>query len=510
MRPLLALLLCLFIGAQSISATHTDSHHHHKDATPPFSTGMYVIESQHSNKVLQSSKTGHILQNHLDSDHNNKFQRFYLIHLEGDTYYLIGGHNRKMIEVTADGTAPQERRDFSFGDEDRWRVSVKPEGGFSFQHLQSGKYLAAKHTGVHMVATDDESGTAFKVHKNIDNGVYKIKAKDSSHYLHFDNNRVFLKSHPDASTAGKFFIKTHGLKHLSIVDFKTNHALTHDLSSPHLTHSPYTGEDSQKLVSLLEGGHHFKFQSSSSEHLLARCELEEGDDAESRLCLSSEGIEGAFELIQELTAPLMKFNERAYLSTQNSYSSLDNGFNRQQDGSITYQLEHGVRSVNFDIWSIDPDFPPKGKTLTDPLIACPAALAFLNYDEAGIYVFHNIREYGCIPGITMPYSTKPLRLSDLMQEVVDFLNKNPEEIVIIDFEDDGWWDGEYPPGPEYNLLVAEYARVKGLDKLTYNLDTDPVLSVAESRSWPLIQNMVALNKRLIMFPKRNYYSKEKA
>lgn len=503
--PFITTLFILAIGIQFTSG----------QTTAPISTGIYTIEAQLSQQVLQVADGGEVIQGTLAPNSSDSSQQFYLVWLQDNLYYLLGAENRMIIEFDTDDNIVQERQNWTFQATDAWRLLVLPDGNFSLQHVMTAKYLAASQGAttnmVYMTDNATNPECVFILTRNIVDGVYMIREKGTSNYLRFRNRTAQLYSQKNESLAARFFIKTDGTGQFSIVNFTTLGALTVGISPSTTTlaimTSNFTGDEKQKLIAVPadNAANFFQLQSASISYFLTICQPTDTTTVvKNQLCVSLDSTVTTFELIQDLELPLKRYNDRAYLSSHNSYASVDNGFflYPQHEGNITYQLQNGVRSVNFDIWHIKPDDPPQD------ILMLPKVNEWITtlFTDPGIYVFHNLRERGYIPGGTT--ALPALRLYPLVQEVVDFLNANPGEIVQIEYEDGGWRDPGVLPGPDFNLLLQEYALVNGLTHLTFNLDNDPLLAVAPIRQWPLISDMVKTNRRLILLPSQNYYTPE--
>jgi chitinase len=114
------------------------------------------------------------------------------------------------------------------------------------------------------------------------------------------------------------------------------------------------------------------------------------------------------------------------------------------------------------------------------------------FPENGIYLLHGAstdNSFGSsikeIQGATIPLGRVAQRLSQALNDVVNFLNNNPTEIVTIFLEDYTTKD----------QLKQEIERVAGIKNLLFDPDQDdPNTSMNEdiksAKQWPLISEMI--------------------
>lgn len=178
-----------------------------------------------------------------------------------------------------------------------------------------------------------------------------------------------------------------------------------------------------------------------------------------------------------------RYNQCSFLCTHNAFCNYEDSrwTNPNQYYSITHQLERGVRAL-----------------MLDAHYAEPSALdVFEVIPEEGVYLLHGVNEHGWIGGIT--YALPSRRLSDALDNVWGFLNDNPKEVVTIFLED-------YTTAEQ---LKAEFDFILNKDEggrdgkkflqLIYNPEKDPNWKVKEKKQWPRLSDLIAWNKRLIIF-----------
>lgn len=136
-----------------------------------------------------------------------------------------------------------------------------------------------------------------------------------------------------------------------------------------------------------------------------------------------------------------KYNEVAYLTTHNSFSSTaDNYSYPNQNYNITSQLNEGVRALMIDV-----------------------------YDVNGIPTcYHGFESLGSTP------------LISVLNEIESFLNNNPNEIVTIIFECYITANAIETVFSQTNLLNLAYSHTLGMP-------------------WPTLQEMITNNERLVVF-----------
>ena len=137
------------------------------------------------------------------------------------------------------------------------------------------------------------------------------------------------------------------------------------------------------------------------------------------------------------------FNEVTFLATHNSMSNSDNNYkNPNQTLSISRQLNFGIRTFLIDTYDKD--------------------------NEAVTYHYSD----------TLGYQ----KLSDILNEIQNFQNCNPNEIISIIFQNEG----------------TDAVLQKTLVSL--NWDT---LSFVYKGTWPTLQSMIDSNKKLVLFVEKN-------
>ncbi len=144
---------------------------------------------------------------------------------------------------------------------------------------------------------------------------------------------------------------------------------------------------------------------------------------------------GSIDLCQK------KYNEVAYLTTHNSFNSVDNGFSLpNQNLNILTQLNEGVRALMLDVYD----------------------------DKNNPMTYHGYKILGSKP------------FTDFLKTIKTFLDNNPKEVITVILEC-------YTSANAIEKLINE----TGLSNYLYThiLNTD----------WPNLQSMINDNKRLIIF-----------
>ena len=137
---------------------------------------------------------------------------------------------------------------------------------------------------------------------------------------------------------------------------------------------------------------------------------------------------------------IKKYNEVAYLTTHNAYSSFEDGFYLpNQNLNITSQLNQGVRAFMLDVYSED-----------DQLV-----------------LYHGAPKLGSS------------LFSDVLNEFKTFIDANPNEVIT--------------------LILEDYISVS---ELSYALFTSGIIDDLyeyDEAGWPTLQDMIDLNKRIVLF-----------
>ena len=138
---------------------------------------------------------------------------------------------------------------------------------------------------------------------------------------------------------------------------------------------------------------------------------------------------------------LKKYNEVAYLTTHNAYSSFEAGFYLpNQNFNITSQLNDGVRAFMLDVYSED-----------DQLV-----------------LYHGVSQLGSS------------LFSDVLNEFKFFIDNNPNEVITLILED-------------YSSIIelSDALFTSGIIEDLYEYD--------EVYGWPTLQDMIDLDKRIVLF-----------
>lgn len=140
-----------------------------------------------------------------------------------------------------------------------------------------------------------------------------------------------------------------------------------------------------------------------------------------------------------------RYDEVAYLTTHNAFNASSEGFNlANQTYGLTQQLEDGVRALMLDV-----------------------------YDEEGVAtVYHGFSFLGTAT------------LESNLTEIKSFLDANPNEVVT--------------------LLFETYISANMMDTVITNAGLKSMLHAQTlGEPWPTLQEMIALDKRLVFFSDHN-------
>lgn len=135
------------------------------------------------------------------------------------------------------------------------------------------------------------------------------------------------------------------------------------------------------------------------------------------------------------------YNEVAYLTTHNAYSSFEDGFDLpNQNLNITSQLNHGVRAFMLDVYSEDHE----------------------------LLLYHSTSVLGSS------------LLLDVLDEFKTFVDAHPNEVLTLILED-------------YSLFsdLSDAIASSGIFEHLFVYD--------EQNGWPTLQEMIDLNKRIVLF-----------
>ena len=136
-----------------------------------------------------------------------------------------------------------------------------------------------------------------------------------------------------------------------------------------------------------------------------------------------------------------KYNEVAYLTTHNAYSSIEDGFYLpNQNLNISSQLNQGVRAFMLDVYSED-----------DVLV-----------------LYHGVTDLGSA------------LFEDVLNEFRTFIDENPNEVIT--------------------LILEDYSSVSKLsDALFSSGIIEDLYEYDEIYGWPTLQEMIDLDKRIVLF-----------
>ncbi|MFT7614063.1 MAG: hypothetical protein ACI9J3_003045 [Parvicellaceae bacterium] len=150
-----------------------------------------------------------------------------------------------------------------------------------------------------------------------------------------------------------------------------------------------------------------------------------------------------------------RFDEVSFLMTHNAHANQDDfsALAANQDGDITAQLEAGIRGIGVKVYNTS---------------GSPTGWLFCSGAPDDLYVYHGDPTLGCET------------FQNQLQQIKTFYEANPKEVIPITIE------GDAPP----NEIMAAFA-AEGMDVYMHEQDF--------SQPWPLLQEMIDNNKRLVVF-----------
>lgn len=136
-----------------------------------------------------------------------------------------------------------------------------------------------------------------------------------------------------------------------------------------------------------------------------------------------------------------KYNEVAYLTTHNAYSSFEDGFYLpNQNLNISSQLSQGVRAFMLDVYS----------------------------EDELLVLYHGVADLGFA------------LFEDVLNEFRTFIDENPNEVITLILED-------YSPISKLSEALFDSGIIENL----FEYD--------EVYGWPTLQEMIDLDKRIVLF-----------
>lgn len=169
-----------------------------------------------------------------------------------------------------------------------------------------------------------------------------------------------------------------------------------------------------------------------------------------------------------------RFDEYTWLTTHNSYANYEDArwSHVMQSHSIVRQLDNGVRGLMLDAhW-----FGGSGDAL------CAISLGTDCYGP-GVYMCHG----SCSGAAGFNYALPRRTLTDTLNEIGQWLQDNPTEIVTI-FLEDRTTNGQ---------LIAPITLAERALPLIFDPESDDWY--VQARGWPPLQWMREKNKRLVIF-----------
>lgn len=178
------------------------------------------------------------------------------------------------------------------------------------------------------------------------------------------------------------------------------------------------------------------------------------------------------------------YNRYSFLCTHNAFVNYQDArwVAPNQSMSITNQLKNGIRALMLDTHYAKPDWKDVFKVIP----------------EAGVYLLHGVEGGHWIAGST--YALPSRRLYHALYDVWGFLNDNPYEVVTIFLEDYTTADQLQA---EFDFIFKK-ENEEGRDgkkflQRIYNPDNDSRWQVKEKKQWPLLSDLIAWDKRVIIF-----------
>ena len=179
----------------------------------------------------------------------------------------------------------------------------------------------------------------------------------------------------------------------------------------------------------------------------------------------------------EFRPVLQRYNKSCFLCTHNAYKNYeDHWTGPNQSRNLYHQLEMGVRSLMLDIYH-------KEHGSGDLFNVIPAT---------GVYVLGEVDEHGWIAGIT--YALPAIRLHDALNQVGSWLDGNKNEVITIFLED---YTNADQLEEEIKLVDDRYKQ------MMYHPGKDLTWQVPVKKDWPYMSDLIAWNKRLILFSDHN-------
>lgn len=221
----------------------------------------------------------------------------------------------------------------------------------------------------------------------------------------------------------------------------------------------------------------------------------------------------------------LRYDQQTYLQTHNSYANPADGFvaslfglnilapAANQNGSLTWQLDRGVRAVNLDAWIMRQRIPTvifgvwplKGRCEVMPSFDAIPRDSALKDIPAEVYLAHDPGredDAGNPPkegkwGYLLT-DGRPFRLlRAALIEIKEWLDKNPNEVVTISFE-------SYIKNTKD--LNDQFVRAGLQNYIFYPVGDNPRINAKDGsfwnvkyHGWPMIKDMVAAGKRLVVF-----------
>ncbi|MBL4704535.1 MAG: hypothetical protein JKY54_08435 [Flavobacteriales bacterium] len=150
-----------------------------------------------------------------------------------------------------------------------------------------------------------------------------------------------------------------------------------------------------------------------------------------------------------------RFDEVSFLMTHNAHTNMNDfsSLAANQDGNITAQLNAGIRGIGLKVYNTS---------------GSATAWLFCSGAPDDLYLYHGDPTFGCET------------FQGALQEIKAFYDANPKEVIPITIE------GDAPPSEVMAAFAAE-----GMDIYMHEQDF--------SQPWPLIQDMMDNNQRLVVF-----------
>lgn len=177
-----------------------------------------------------------------------------------------------------------------------------------------------------------------------------------------------------------------------------------------------------------------------------------------------------------------RYNECSFICTHNSFVNNKDAdrfgagwIAPNQLTSITNQLKQGARALMLDTYYLEPGSEDHFKVIGEP----------------GVYLLHGFTGHWLL-GSTYALPTR--RLCHVLYDVWSYLDENPNAVITIFLED---YTTPAQLQAEFDFIAAQKGK-QFLERI-YNPENDSNWPVKVKTQWPLLADLIAWNKRVIIF-----------